>query len=35
MADENGRCRLHGGCSTGPRKAEGLAPVEGGANDSR
>jgi hypothetical protein len=21
----NGRCRLHGGCSTGPRTAEGLA----------
>jgi hypothetical protein len=20
----NGRCRLHGGCSTGPRTAEGL-----------
>ena len=21
----NGRCRLHGGCSTGPRTAEGMA----------
>lgn len=21
----NGRCRMHGGCSTGPRTAEGLA----------
>jgi hypothetical protein len=23
----NGRCRLHGGCSTGPRTAEGLARI--------
>lgn len=23
-AMKNGRCRLHGGCSTGPRTAEGL-----------
>jgi hypothetical protein len=25
----NGRCRLHGGCSTGPRTAEGLARIRG------
>jgi hypothetical protein len=23
----NGRCRLHGGCSTGPRTAEGLERI--------
>jgi hypothetical protein len=23
----NGRCRLHGGCSTGPRTADGLARI--------
>ena len=23
----NGRCRFHGGCSTGPRTAEGLARI--------
>ncbi len=23
----NGRCRMHGGCSTGPRTAEGLARI--------
>jgi hypothetical protein len=26
-AMENGRCRLHGGLSTGPRTAEGLARI--------
>ena len=23
----NGRCRMHGGCSTGPRTAEGLSRI--------
>lgn len=27
MAMPNGRCRMHGGASTGPRTAEGLARI--------
>lgn len=35
----NGRCRLHGGCSTGPRTADGIArctvaPTKHGRRDA-